>query len=395
MNSIFVNYHDFTSPSGMHIFHLANALAKIGVRCATYGGGKAETVSRYGKPLFRAFDRRTAPRRFLADINFDPRDTVIHCWTPREISRLLTAELKAVFDAPVVVHMEDNEEAITAANLAAVPEEKRGTEEIWQSGGPLFGASHPVRSKEFMAAAAGYTCIIEPLLEFKPLHVPGHVFWPSCEPEVFDIPAASSAAEKQRWGIAPNDKALFYPGNVHPNNFREVVQLYLAAAQLRAEGVPLRLIKFGVYPRRVLELLETIPHIHETVVDITDEITPAAIPEVMRAVDYLVQPGADNAFNRYRFPCKLPLFMASGRPVILPKTNLGNLLEDGVNCLLLHGEGTADDIAARLRELFENPAKAEAIGRAGRAFAKEHFSWANSALGLKGFYESILQGNNR
>lgn len=395
MNSIFVNYHDFTSPSGMHIFHLANALVKLGVRCASYNGGKAETVFRYGTPLFHAADRRVAPHRFLADCNFDPKETIIHCWTPREASRLLTAELTALCDAPVVIHMEDHEEAITETNLSFVRPDKRDSESIWQNGGPLFGASHPVRSKEFLNAAAGYTCIIESLLEFKPEHVPGHVFWPSCEPEVFAIPPASSPEEKRRWGIAPEEKVLLYPGNVHPNNFKEVTHLYLAATNLRAAGIPLRLIKFGAYPKRVLEHLETLPNIYETVVDLTDTITPADIPQVMRAVDYLVQPGADTAFNRYRFPCKLPLFLASGRPVILPKTNLGNHLVNGTNCLLLQEGGSAVEIAALLLALIRNPEKAEAIGTAGRAFAKEHFSWANSAKGLKAFYQAVLDAPPR
>ncbi|MCC8194685.1 MAG: glycosyltransferase family 4 protein [Deltaproteobacteria bacterium] len=390
MNVIFVNYHDFTSPSGMHIFHLANGLARLGVRCVTYNGGKAETVTRYGKPLFRAYDKRLSPRRLVAETGVDGKDTLIHCWTPREISRLLVRDLTAVLDAPVVIHMEDHEEAITRANLAAVPEEKKDTDEIWQPGGPLFGSSHPERSRAFLDSAAGYTCIIERLLEFKPDHVPGHVFWPSCEPEVFDIPPQAAPGEKERWGIGPNEKVLFYPGNVHPNNFKEVVQLYLAAGRLRAAGLPLRLIKFGSYPKRVMELIATIPAIDEVIVDLTEAITPAAIPDVLRAVDYLVQPGADTPFNQYRFPCKLPLFMASGRPVILPDTNLGKHLADGENCLLLR-EGSADEIAERLLELVRDPVKAEAIGAAGRAFAKERFSWAHSAKGLKAFYETVLR----
>ncbi len=168
MNVIFVSYTDFSSPSGMHIFHLANALAKCGVRCATYNGGEAETVFRYGKPLFRAVDTRTSPRHFLADCNFDPKDTVIHCWTPRESSRLPTAALTALCAMPVVIHMEDNEEAITEAYRNTQPPEKRDSEALWEFGGPLFGTSHPVRSKEFLASAAGYTCIIESLLDFKP-----------------------------------------------------------------------------------------------------------------------------------------------------------------------------------------------------------------------------------
>ena len=45
-----------------------------------------------------------------------------------------------------------------------------------------------------------------------------------------------------------------------------------------------------------------------------------------RSADALVQPGGPDAFNDYRFPSKLPDFLASGKPVVLPATNIGRYL---------------------------------------------------------------------
>ena len=395
MNVVFVSYYDFRSPSGMHIFHLANALAKQGVRCVAYSNGDASTVLRYGQPRFRSYDRTMAPHRLAAEVNFKPNDTIVHCWTPRERARVSAGQVADTFGAPLIVHMEDNEEAITKANLQRLsPEEIASGEEIWNPGNRMHGFSHPERHREFMESVQGYTCIIESLLDFKPAQVPGHVFWPSCEPEVFAVPP-SSPEEKERWGIAPENHVIFYPGNMHRNNYQEVLHLYMAVSMLRKAGFPVSIIKFGNYAVDLEDPIYAPLDLRSAVVDLTNIITPAQVPDVMRAADFLVQPGEDNEFNRYRFPCKLPLFLASGRPVIMPRSNLGTHVTDGKNCLLLQGEESSpEEIAGLLRTLIENPALAEEIGQGGRNFAREHFSWDVSAKGLSLFYKTILENHS-
>jgi glycosyltransferase involved in cell wall biosynthesis len=169
----------------------------------------------------------------------------------------------------------------------------------------------------------------------------------------------------------------------------EITELYGAVALLHNTGVPARIIKCGRYladiPREVFEK----KGLSECLVDLTDKISIADMPEIMRAADILVQPGKDGPFNHYRFPCKLPMFLASGRPVVLAASNLGHHLSHGVNCLLLR-EGTAREIFEYLLFLTQQPEKAKQIGRAGRAFAREHFSWDVSARGLAGFYQTVL-----
>jgi glycosyltransferase involved in cell wall biosynthesis len=397
MQVIFVNYSDFRSQSGMHIFHLANALAKLGVSTAVCSHGSAATVTRYGKPDFLSLDMSMSPGHAAGVLNFKPGETLIHCWTPRESSRLYTEALAGELRAPVVVHMEDNEEAITGEALkqlepgGCAPDTKN-FRELWRPGQRLFYFSHPRRSREFLAKARGYTCIIETLLDFKPERVPGFVFWPSCEPEVFDLPAESSPEDKLRWGLHPRSVALFYPGNVHLLNIEEVTHLYGAVALLRKMGLPAQIIRFGNYPPDMREFIFDRFGISDAIVDLTDKITPAEIPQVIRAADFLVQPGEDNPFNHYRFPCKLPLFLASARPVILPPSNLGKHLRDGENCLILRSK-QAEVIAACIKTLLGNPAKARAIGLAGRDFARRHFSWDKSAAALKRFYAKVLTGH--
>jgi glycosyltransferase involved in cell wall biosynthesis len=395
MNIVFVNYYDFRSQSGMHIFHLSNALAKLGVAVAVCSYGDRATVARYGKPKFASHDMRLLPAQLAELLKCKPGETLIHCWTPREIARIYSENLARALKAPVVVHMEDNEDAVTSEMLKRYTTEdcKPGTqkyEELWLSGKPLFGYSHPRRCREFFARCNGYTCIIESLLDFKPASVPGLTFWPSCEQEVFDLPAESSPEDKIRWGLDPQSIVLFYPGNAHLLNAEEITHLYSAVALLRRMRLPVQIIKFGHYIMDVQALVFDPLGLRDVLVDLTDRITPAEIPQVMRAADFLVQPGEENPFNHYRFPCKLPLFLASGRPVLLPPSNLGQYLTSGENCLILPGK-EAEIIATSIKYLISNPQKAKAIGLAGRDFAGAHFSWDKSATKLKQFYTAILQ----
>ncbi len=391
MKVVFVNHLDFTSPSGMHIFHLANALSARKVECITYNVGDPDTAGRFGRPKFRSYGRGGhSPGRLASLLLEKSGEHIVHCWTPRECARVLAEPLAKKLSAPVIVHMEDNEEAIFTANAAGRPREELTAEAAWSRGGPLHQFSHPLRYKAFLAASQGYTCIIESLLDFKPPHVPGHVFWPSCEPEVFALPQESSAEEKARWGIPADHVTLFYPGNAHRNNLEEVSQLYGAVALLRRSGVPVRIMKFGWYCMDVPGAVFSSLGVENCMVDLTDRITPAEVPRVMRAADFLVQPGRNDPFNHYRFPCKLPLFMASARPVILPPANLGQHLVHGENCLLLR-TGSAEEIYTLLTYLIKHPERARAIGAAGRAFARSHFDWDRSAEGLIPFYQAALE----
>ncbi|MDR1686774.1 MAG: glycosyltransferase family 4 protein [Desulfovibrio sp.] len=395
MKIIFVSYYALDNNSGMHIFHLANELAALGAECAAYAPGRPDAAKMHGEPLFRVYGSELPPHRLARLLSRNREDCIVHLWTPRERPRRMAEPLAAALGAPLVVHMEDNEEDIYNAHLALRTDVDPADEAAWLPGGQLDGWSHPVRYKEVLARAAGYTCIIDSLLDFKPAHVPGHVIRPSCEDEVFDMPPHSLPEEKVRLGIAPESPVIFYPGSMHLSNYEEIYNLYAAVCRLRQAGLPVRIIKHGHYCMDLSALLGS-QGLGDCLVDLTNTAKPSYIPRIMRAADYLVQPGVDNAFNHYRFPCKLPLFLASGRPVILPESNLGRLLTHGKNCLLLEGvPDPADEICALLLLLIRNPRLASAIGAAGREFAREYFSWRKTAGSLFGFYGEILERHKR
>jgi glycosyltransferase involved in cell wall biosynthesis len=111
--------------------------------------------------------------------------------------------------------------------------------------------------------------------------------------------------------------------------------------------------------------------------------------EILKLADVFVQPGTADEFNDYRLPSKLPDFLAMGRPLILPATNLGLRLRDGIDALLLH-RGDATEIADRVAEVLRDNDLADKLGRNARRFAMENFNWQRSASGLDRFYRDSL-----
>jgi glycosyltransferase involved in cell wall biosynthesis len=110
---------------------------------------------------------------------------------------------------------------------------------------------------------------------------------------------------------------------------------------------------------------------------------------VFRLGDVFVQPGGPGEFNDYRLPSKLPDFLASGRPVILPATNVGLHLRHGVDCLLLY-RADAIEIADHVATLIKDKKLATRLASNARQFAINNFSWEVSAARLEEFYLATL-----
>ena len=122
MNIAFVNYHDFTSNSAVHIFNLANELVGLGAGCAVGVRGNPGTIGLIGTARFQALDFAEARKGALQFPDGGP-PSLVHAWTPREAVRELTEELGSRYGCPYVVHLEDNEDVLTADSLGLTLEQ--------------------------------------------------------------------------------------------------------------------------------------------------------------------------------------------------------------------------------------------------------------------------------
>jgi glycosyltransferase involved in cell wall biosynthesis len=244
--------------------------------------------------------------------------------------------------------------------------------------------SHPKRSSDFLKRSVGVTALVEKLREFVPRGVPVQVFSPSCDPALFR-PMTPDAGLRVELGIPTNEIVLTYNGNVHQANRGEVRSLYLSVLFLNRMGHQARLIRLGSGIDCIGNVREELaPH----VIDLGTR-PHREVPRYLSLATALVQPGSPGAFNDYRFPAKVPEFLAMGKPVILPRSNIGLQMTHGENCLLLEA-GHAGEIVDRVLALRADPALAARVAMGARRFFNMHLSWERAARLVLDFYRSLV-----
>ncbi len=386
MNILFVNYGDFTTNSLNHIGGFARALAAGGHACAVavpYGRGTLSVVS---SPAFTPVLYNEALERPALFPDGRTAD-VIHAWTPREFVRkfVLSYQGAAGRAARLVVHLEDNEEHLISGFAGKPIGELRakGLDELDDTISDRL--VHPVRHRTFLRLADSVTVIVDRLRQFVPAGIPCALLQPGVDPEYLR-PVKADPRAREELGLPAGEKLIVFTGSNTFANEPEMLELYRAVAVLNGRGTPTRLVRTGFSRPEFLAALT--PELKAHVTDL-GFIERARLPRLLAAADVLVQPGRPGPFNDYRLPSKLPEFLASGRPVVLPPTNIALMMRDGVEAVFL-GDGSPEDIADRCGRVFADPGLAARVGKAGAAFAARHFDLAANAAGLLRTYEEAL-----
>lgn len=383
LNLLFILPGSFASNSALHVAALANELAAAGHTCEVAVTHDLATIAHHTQPAFRGVLHADAAAAAVFSDGRGP--DVIHAWTSRENVRQLTEALRTRHGSRVVVHLEDNEQQLLAltlrrdwSELVALPDA-----ELARLVPPDL--SHPHRSYEFLSRADGITVITERLREFVPNDRPTHVITPAADARYF-YPRPRPDAFRAVLDVASDTTLIFYHGNVHAANAAEVRELYAAILALNRDGHSVTLLRTGLDAVDFLGELtsEVAPH----VLNLGQILHHRHLAPLMALADLFVQPGQADAFNDYRFPSKLPEFFSVGRPVILPRTNLGATLRSGVDALVLE-RADATGIADAVRTLRADPALAARLAQGALEFAATHFSWPRSAAALAKFYENL------
>ncbi|EIQ01657.1 hypothetical protein OpiT1DRAFT_00230 [Opitutaceae bacterium TAV1] len=393
MHIIFVNYHSLACNSGGHILALARELSKIGITVTVFVPFAANahiqsSITADGPECLEFSQFNTwLPSNLSSRLK-----KLIVAWTPRENVRRFVQEIQPQLHCPYFVHLEDHEYLITATHLGLRLNELLhfSDKKIDSRFTPDLRLSHPKRAPEFIAKSSGITALTQTLTNFAPAGHPNLVFWPGANNEFFKENTHVNFAKRHSLHIADNEIILVYPGSVHPMNRAEIRSLYLATVLLNRHGIPARLVRTGQDHIPVFD--EDPPAISKYIINLGHLPTPKHVAEVLQMANYLVQPGRSDLFNDYRFPSKLPEFFATARPVLLPRSNLGLSVRDGLDAILLQ-RGDALEISDILMQLISNPSLAKILSERAGDFAKTHFQWPDIALRVMKFYNTIFQSN--
>lgn len=380
---LFVLYGDFTSNSALHVAGLANQLCAAGHEVVVAVPRDPQTLERLHAPAFRAVAFADVP----ADTGLfraGARADIVHAWTPRENVRRFLASLVPAPTARVVVHLEDHEDVLSAAALEVSVDQLRALDDAALARLP-DAASHPRRAREFLGCADGITVVVETLRAWAKPGQAVQVIRPAADERCF-FPRPRNEAMRAALQLPAEAFLLAYPGNVHAANAAEVRELYVAVGLLAARGVPVWLLRTG---RDFVDFAADLPEARQRVLELGHVMHGHHLPEILALADALVQPGEPGLFNDYRLPSKLPEFFAIGRPVILPRTNLGLEVRDGIDALVLP-RADASSIADAVQRLARDAVLARRLGEGAASFAAKHFSWARSAEQLVAFYRATL-----
>jgi len=380
LNIVLINYGPLDSNSGMHAGGFANALSALGHRVVVSAmgtAGQALDSDASGFLTVPSRDVRENPgilAKLFAGYGSGTPD-LIHCWTPRPVNWSIVRAVTHAYRCPYLVHFEDNEMAVARAF---------GSVRAGAAASKLPPGVH-----EFVAGAAGATIIVDALREVLPHGLPAHLLPPGVDGDLFA--PGSDSAERARLrtalDIPANASIIVYPGNIHPANADDMFSLYAAIHALNGRGNEVHLIRTGedniavIDPRFVKLSTRYVTHL--------GWIRRERLVEILKLADFFVQPGGRDEFNSYRLPSKLPEFLAMGRPVVTAQANIGLLMQDRVNAILMQ-RGDAAEITQCVEVLIKDPALADRVGQQGRHFAIAHFDWAKNAKRLASFYRQVL-----
>jgi len=388
---LFVLPQPMDSNCGYHVDRLASALRSLGAECIAAVPQLVHSVSsginsRGGgfQPTLRA---NTYQEILRNGISFSDGNgpNIIHAWTPREGVRRFVAALTDTCPCPVVIHLEDNEEYLTeiAVDRHFSDLQQLSLKELDNI--VPGNRYHPVHGRKWLEKVHGLTMIIGTLEKFNYGRVPALTILPPVDERLF-YPRPINRELRNSLQIPEDHFVLVYSGNVHAGNRDEVSILYRAVQLLNQRGRPTTLIRTGL---DVMPLTADIEPGVERFEKSLGWVGREDLPDIMAAADIFVQPGASGLFNDYRIPCKLPEYFAMGRPVILPRTNLGLTVEHGRNAFVLN-DATAEGIVGAVIKIGTDKELATKLADGAVDFYLYRIADAAFGQRLGDFYLQIL-----
>jgi glycosyltransferase involved in cell wall biosynthesis len=395
MNILFVNYGPVTNNSTPHLAGFALAAKRAGhdvVMAALKGDGEWPLgdgqfikLTSLGSPelLWRLFADRRPP-------------DVIHACSPRErVRHYVFACLRYAPHAAVALHLEDNYDALAERQFGKPLAEITAAEVQDMFARVGVGHACPLRWRPFAQLADRISVIYDSLGELAQDCPP----WETLPP-IMDFAAYAGAsidhALRREMGVPDGAYVVTYTGNDHYANREDMRQLYTVVHALNESGMKVQLLRAGKAESETTRPLPFDYKVFTTEVGFVPratlegkryEMEPALI-ELMAQADLFIQPGGDDAFNRYRLPAKVPEYLAMGKPVLMARSNVGNEMVHGEEAWLTDGSTTA--MIESARTLLLHPALRSRIGEGGYQFAQRRFSLKNMAATVVGFYDRTV-----
>jgi glycosyltransferase involved in cell wall biosynthesis len=316
--------------------------------------------------------------------------SLMYYWSPRKMMVSTHNKISSFTEKqiPYIVHLEDNdlEICMNALNISNEKLAQASVDPKISLNIPDFYCD-PFAADLFLSNSKGVTALSTSLLKAIPDWLPRLHFWPAFEPSSISVYSEESISQlRKELNISDEDFIVSYTGNVHLSNVAEVRSLYIAVALVNRMGMPLKLVRSGCDHARLFTDDEW--HWINKHVICLGTIDLCQVFNIQKMSTMLVQPGLADTWNECRVPSKIPEYLASGRPVIVPKANIGHCLSHEDNAICLE-KANAEQIALALLKWLPKRTKLNQIGSRGACFAAEVLNWDITVQRLLCFIDSI------
>ncbi len=188
---------------------------------------------------------------------------------------------------------------------------------------------------------------------------------------------------------------VLYAGTLTP--WQGVSELLMAARRCARER-PIRLVLAGPLRRRFRKRLErVITRLKvQDIVELTDALDRPSLARRVEAADVCVAPLRRDVRNKTQgcSPIKLYEYMAAARPVVVTDLPCTREIVQPDRGVLVHVP-RPKALAEAIGGLLDEPERAQALGRAGRAWVTEHATWEHRRSAMAEAYTQLLDSPKR
>ena len=187
------------------------------------------------------------------------------------------------------------------------------------------------------------------------------------------VPVGRDAALAERLGIAPDEVMVGYISSF--SSYEGIRYLIDATARLAGSGRRVRCLLVGDGDQRLdLEAHAQAAGIADRVI-FTGRVPHGDVLAYYGLIDVFVVPRTDDRVSQLVTPLKPYEAMATGRAVVVSRVPaLAEMILEGETALAFRPED-ADDLAAVLEGLLDDPARRAELGAAGREWVCRHRTW--------------------
>jgi glycosyltransferase involved in cell wall biosynthesis len=190
-----------------------------------------------------------------------------------------------------------------------------------------------------------------------------------------------------RLGINRDDEVIGYISSL--SSYEGVRYLIAAAARLRRDGRPVRCLIVGDGEERPLLERQAADIGDPGLAIFTGQVPHSDVRSYYSLIDVFVVPRTAERVSQLVTPLKPYEAMANGRAVVVSRVPaLSEMVVDGINGLTFAPEDDAD-LAAVVRDLLEQPARREELGRSARDWVLANRAWSRNAVAYTDLYRTL------